>query len=382
MRRIHAMCVHAVCAGLAIGALAGPLWAQSSVTVGPTLTEEVRAKLNIETLRVVKGQRGGYVPRSDCPQLMSNTAASFEGGAYVIQAGFSQNEVAAASFTVPADQWPLQIKQLEMIFATQNAQVPTVTEYSILVWDGYPNNGTLVAEFSSDDVILPHLRMNPGTNGTNLQIQIDPTDPEQIFVFNTSGQNVFTIGYRIDRHNQQTGNPCLTAPPAQFNAFPVTDNDGLQRASMNWLFGLNCGSFGCPPNGGWTRFSTLNALCRPSGDWVMRATYDPVNCPGATGACCLTNGNCLVLTAADCGVVGGSWAGANTPCTDFNGNGTADACERPSCPADWDGSGGIDGDDIPAFFADWQQGNADIDGSGGTDGDDITFFFVRWEGGC
>ncbi|NOT02839.1 MAG: hypothetical protein HOP29_19745 [Phycisphaerales bacterium] len=54
-----------------------------------------------------------------------------------------------------------------------------------------------------------------------------------------------------------------------------------------------------------------------------------VQCPAPDGACCLSNGNCLVLTEAECGVIpGSSWAGALTPCPQ--------ACEAGACQTDDD----------------------------------------------
>lgn len=98
-----------------------------------------------------------------------------------------------------------------MIFATSNATVETTTHWSFLVWEGTPQGGTLVADFSSDDIILPHLVIPPGTNGVNVQVSVDPNDPEQI-VITDNGSHTFTIGYRIDQHNNQVDNPCLSPP--------------------------------------------------------------------------------------------------------------------------------------------------------------------------
>jgi hypothetical protein len=106
--------------------------------------------------------------------------------------------------------------------------------------------------------------------------------------------------------------------------------------------GTNCGSVICFPRG---------ACCQPDGscdDDVAEADCDAgggrfqgddtlcanVSCPQPTGACCLSNGNCLVLTEADCGQIPNShWAGPVTNCADGNGNQTADACE-PECMDD------------------------------------------------
>jgi hypothetical protein len=164
------------------------------------------------------------------------------------------------------------------IFVTSQATTGTITKWSVLVYAGTPQNGIIVATVSSDGDLIPHLSMPPGTNGTNIQMMIDPQDPEQIIV-QDNGSHTFSIGYRIDDHNAQSGSPCFTAPPTCCNAFPATDVSGLAAPGSNWLRAVNCGPLGCPPNGGWASFSQLQpGLCRPSGDWVVRATWESVNC--------------------------------------------------------------------------------------------------------
>ncbi len=70
-----------------------------------------------------------------------------------------------------------------------------------------------------------------------------------------------------------------------------------------------------------------------------------VSCPQPSGACCLSTGNCLLLSQDDCGVIPQSnWAGPMTDCTDGDSNGTADACEvvsvaRPMPDASFDIAG-------------------------------------------
>ncbi|MBZ0170809.1 MAG: hypothetical protein K8E66_00365, partial [Phycisphaerales bacterium] len=207
-----------------------------------------------------------------CTTVSSHTDASFEGGSFIMQAGFAEQEIAAASYTLTADKFPVRVDLMEMIFATYQATESTTTHWSILVWDGPPNTGILVAEYSSDGDILPHIELPPGTNGINVQVSVDPNDPNQIIINNDSGTNTISFGYRIDQHNFQIQDPCFVAPPQNRNCFPTTDVSGLQSSTGNWLRGLDCGPLGCPPNGGWARFSTLNQFCRPSGDWVMRMT--------------------------------------------------------------------------------------------------------------
>jgi len=256
----------------------------------------------------------GALAAGACPPVTSShTDANFEGGAFVVQAGFAEQEVAACSYTIAAANFPIQLDLAEMIFATSNTTVTTTTQWSFLVWEGTPQTGTLIAEYSSDDIILPHIVIPPGTNGVNVQVSVDPGDPEQIVIQN-NGTATFSIGYRIDQHNNQTANPCFTAPPSNSNAFPTTDTSGLQQSTNNWLYGVNCGTFGCPPNGGWARFSQLNVLCRPSGDWVMRVTWHPVNCSEPVGACCAPAGTCSIQTSADCAAQGGAYMGDNLLC--------------------------------------------------------------------
>jgi len=266
------------------------------------------------------GEGGGVVRGPGCPVVTSShTAADFSGGTYVAQAGFVQGEIAAASYTLPAAAFPIKIELMEWILVTSGATQQTTTQWSVLVWEGTPQTGTLVASYSSDDLILPHARVGPGTAGVNIQVSVDPNDPEQIYVLNTGGSNIFSIGFRIDQAHQPPANPCLTAPATCCNAFPCTDTGGLQQPANNWLNGLNCGPFGCPANGGWARFSTLPSFCRPSGDWVMRASWSSVNCvPPSNGSCCAPIGSCTVTTQANC-ASGSVWTENGTcgvnPCT-------------------------------------------------------------------
>lgn len=370
-----------------------------------------------------------------------------------------------------------------------------------MVWQGTPATGTLKYTFSSDGKMIPHIVLAPGTNGVNVQFMIDPNDPDQMYL-DDDGSHTFSIGYRIDHHNNQTQNPCTVAPPSSSNAFPTTDTSGLQQSSKNWLYLLNCGSFGCGV--GWKTFAQLPSLCRPSGDWVIRATYTPINCaaqqgaccigtncaiatqadcqsaggtyrgdgsicssticlpqgnnaccfastggcvslsyqscisaggvPGPegsvcatyvcfpTGACCLSNGNCvgpissasctsqggvykgngstcatvscpppmgaacfpngfcLIMTQADATASGANWRGAGTTCADSNGNGTADACELH--PGDLNGDQLVNGQDLAIFLSAWgaTSGPADINHDGIVNGNDLATLLSDWTG--
>lgn len=259
-----------------------------------------------------------------CTNTSSHTDADFSGGTYVVQAGFAESEIAAASYVLNPDQFPVRVDLMEMIFATSGATESTTTEWSVLIWDGPPDN-TPDWVFSSDGAILPHIQLPPGTNGLNLQLSVDPNDPDQIILENQGGTNTISFGIRVDKHNFQVQDPCFVAPPRTRNAFPTTDVSGLQSASGNWLRAVDCGPFGCPANGGWTTFGGLSSLCRPTGDWVMRMTWTSLVCDGS-GACCLPDGSCIETDAGNCAIAGGAYQGDDSLCVDANCPTDTQAC--------------------------------------------------------
>lgn len=257
-------------------------------------------------------QEGGLA--GTCPQALStHTNANFGGGSYIMQAGMVESEVAACSYTLAPGAFPIRLDLTEMIFATNAATVQSTTKWTIMVWSGTPANGTLVFSASSDGDMLPHLVMPPGTSGTNVQFMIDPSDPEQIYITD-DGSHTFSIGYRIDDHHAQTNNGCWPfTPSSSMNAFPTTDTSGLAAPTQNWVYMFDCGAFGC--GAGWKSFAQIPTSCRPTGDWVMRATWTSLgNCQGApTGACCSGDG-CAEATAADCQSIAGTYRGDGVSC--------------------------------------------------------------------
>ncbi|MDP7006548.1 MAG: hypothetical protein QF718_10115 [Phycisphaerales bacterium] len=259
-----------------------------------------------------------------CPQVeVALTDSDFGDGAYTLQAGFAQGESLGATYSIPSDEFPIRIDKMDVLFGTSNAIVQTTTHWSVMVWDGTPTDGILVASFSSDDLILPHLVMPPGTNGIIISVSVDPEDPEQIYIYNDSGMNSYTIAFRIDQHNQP-GNPCLTSPSTQYNAFPCTDTSGLQFPNENWINAVDgpwcvCGS-------GWFTFQQFPGICTPSGDWVLRSAYTPVNCSVDPIACCFSDDSCMDLTPSDCAIFGGTSAGSDTSCATYTCGAGIGAC--------------------------------------------------------
>ncbi|GJQ29536.1 MAG: hypothetical protein HBSAPP03_14200 [Phycisphaerae bacterium] len=309
----------------------------------------------IDTMRVtLNGRPTSYENRDNCPVVTSLCTTNFSGDTFTAQGGFAESEIAAVSYTLPGHLFPLRITLMEVILAQSNATVQTTTQWSIIIYDGLPNSPQppgFPIIYSSDGTILPHVIMGPGTRGTNVQISVDPNDPEQIYIYNPTNltSKSFSVGFRIDRHNNQTANPCFTAPPSSSNAFPCTDNTvigcgsgyaQLNFPNDNWLWAVNCGANGCPPNGGWTRLGALQADqnippfgcflgCRPRGDWVMRVTWDPVNCPQPNGACCFGVAGCFIANDAQaCTSAGGTWKGPGTTCGTFS-NGQFPGCAAP-----------------------------------------------------
>jgi hypothetical protein len=204
--------------------------------------------------------------------IVTHTNVDFTGGSFVTQAGFQQSEIAAASYVLPSGSFPVRVDTLEIIFGTNGATVTTTTHWSALIYRGIPSTGTLLATYSSNGGSIQHLVMPPGTNGALLRMAVDPGNP---VIVSDDGSHTFSIGFRVDAHNSPPSDPCTGSPPVSSNAFPMTDVSGLHAPADNWIYGVNCGPFGCPANGGWARFSQLPFFCRPSGDWVMRAMYTP-----------------------------------------------------------------------------------------------------------
>jgi hypothetical protein len=291
------------------------------VKIGELGSIEARLQVNGDG-----GSQGGLAGSCDA-QLAAHTDTDFDGGTYVLQGGFAEDEIAAVSFTLPESAFPIKVDLVEMIFGTSGATMSTTTEWSLLVWQGTPRDGLVQYEFNSDGQLLPHIELGPGTNGVNVQLFVDPADPDQIYI-DDDGSQTFSVGFRIDQHNQQTQSPCVVAPPICCNAFPATDTGGLNEPTQNWINAVDCGIFGCPS--GWSTFSEWPSLCRPSGDWVIRATWTPSNC-SVVGSCCTPDGLCVDnALEADCTGIGGEWTFGET-CSSVE-------CEPPS-------------DDVPCCFA-------------------------------
>ena len=289
----------------------GAVMLSGTVFAGPPGNQrhEVLSRTHVHRAVLDRSQEDGGVSGACDPLVEAHTSSDFGPGEYIAQAGFVAGEIAATTYVLPESAFPVRIDLVEMMFATSGATVTTTTEWAVHIWEGTPANAFGDYAFYSDGKLLPHAIMPPGTTGLQLQFQVDPADPEQIWL-SDDGSHSITIGFEIVSHNNQSGNGCLTPPSPNSNAFPTTDVDGLSTAAGNWIYVYECGIFGCPS--GWKRFMDLPSICRPSGDWVQRVTVTPSVCD-SLGGCCVA-GECLVLDAADCAEADGVFQGAGTSC--------------------------------------------------------------------
>ena len=170
----------------------------TSVTLaGPPAPQEVelrRVRLAPSMLDRSDEQGGGVAGSCD-PIVSAHTSSDFGPGQYVVQAGFIENEIAATSFVLPAEAFPVRIDLMEFLFATSGAAVETTTVYTVYVWEGTPNSGGPIFSATSDGTVLQHLVMPPGTTGVNIQFLVDPNDPEQIWVTD-NGSHTVSIGIK------------------------------------------------------------------------------------------------------------------------------------------------------------------------------------------
>ena len=323
----------ALAAGAALfGALPDPALAGN----GP-----IEQNVTIDRIESVDNANGAQIGLRGCPQNIVSNAANFssitQGSQITLQLGLVEGEGFAVTFSVPANQYPIEVNTVEFLIGTV-ANITTTTGYSVIIWDGLPENpnGTarafdpLVDQLESsepngsqfggfDDIVLTPANATCTTSTTSasaarVSIGIDPNEPpaDRWILTNSRGENVFTVVIRIDRHNNNASptcgpfNRCLNA----FLATEANVGGALNFASSDWLLAIDCGAtFICA--GGYTKFSDLNALCKPTRDPLIGATWTSLGCAAQFGACCDTNGACTLTTQADCA---GTWDGAFAAC--------------------------------------------------------------------
>jgi hypothetical protein len=327
-RSINSILTRTCCTAIAVAGLASSVTAQEILTdvnrlgdaEATTVINTSVGRLNVimtpiqdeKQIRALMamGSGGGA-----CPQVkVQHTEDAFfeEGATVALQQGMIGGEAAGASYTLPADQFPMQFNAAEIIWGQSHGN-PTTTQWAITVWEGTPGNGVAVYSESTLEGILPPVNL-PASGGARfilLRVEVDPGDPEPINITN-NGSSTFSVSFEIVEHNNDTNFPCLLPPPANSNAFLATDSaqpSSPNVPSGNWLFAVDCG-VSCP--GGWDSFADCPSFL-PGGDWVMRAFYTPLDCAGA-GACCFADGSCTNDFSGSCISAGGTFLGAETVC--------------------------------------------------------------------
>ena len=105
-----------------------------------------------------------------------------------------EGEIAAASYTLDSDAFPILVESAEIVFGTFNADVTTTTEWSVLFWEGTPDAGEPVLTLSSDGVVLQPLEIGPGNNGVILTVVLSQLE----LMLEDNGSHTFSVGFRVD----------------------------------------------------------------------------------------------------------------------------------------------------------------------------------------
>jgi len=243
----------------------------------------------------------GPTPHGGCPSntISHSTALWQDGTTVAAQGGMLEGEWCAQSYDIPTSEFPIKIINAEALLASPvTITAPSETQWGVKFWQGSPATGTSIAEYHSDGTVLEHVAHPVGfaNPAVIIQFAIDPGEPgEQIVIGAANLQNptnTFSVGFSIDQHNNQLQH-CLGSsicdvacnPNDAFCGNLCTGNNmmycvdqvppaGAAQIARNWIFGVNCGG-ACFT--GWRNFSQIASACRPTGDWMIRVTYE-TNC--------------------------------------------------------------------------------------------------------
>jgi hypothetical protein len=200
-----------------------------------------------------------------------------DGGTAAVQAGFVNGEIGAATFEIPAEYFPLQVKRLQFFWSSFFGGAPDSLQEAILVWDkGLPDPGVPI--FDADGPVL--------VDGFLNEFDIE------LFEVIVEEPSPITVGLQFS--DAPNGNP--------FKPSLVTDVDGCQ-GGLNPLFAIP---------GGWKDLCSFGA----SGDFVIRVVVEPMGQPVCEADC---DGNGL-LNVLDFVCFQGEWQ-SQTEAGDCDGNG-------------------------------------------------------------
>ncbi len=259
----------------------------------------------------------------------------------IVQAGLVEQEIAAASFEIDPAEYPITLKSVEMIWSagSENPSTTITVVWDLWIWRGTPDGGGLLENFPEPSIgadlggQLPDIVVDPVNPAANVFIQLGESGDEIILTQEDLPDNIVSVGARVLEHHLEPtqDQDCgfgitlpaeCVGPVPSFNAFPTTyDEQGIgsvgNEPTMNWLFARpGCGP--CAIAGGWYRFSDMG-IFQPSGDWNIRLTYQPTECPEDVGACCV-DGVCIGddILNTDCVAQGGDFQGDGVLCDDVD----------------------------------------------------------------
>jgi len=314
-----------MCAALLLLGVAGAAFAGGA-------TPYVQVEATPIEMNVMVGE-GGAGPRDggprECPPMVEthsslNFDATIPANVGVV-GGVVDGEITAAVYTLDPSHFPITMRTMEMVYATRTTTEQITCEWAITIYQGDVSTGaSVVGSFQSDDTgMLPPITLGPSFDpeAVKVTVTVDPSDPEQIVVQN-DGSNKFSIGWQIFHHAPAAAPCCGGSNPAPCcpagdppvlcdeivganDAHPTVDLDGLNHGTENYLFiTSDCGGPAWIPC--W--------LLLIQGDWNIRTTYEPFQCPDF-GACCDPNtGGCTLTQELDCTSIGRNWQGEGTSC--------------------------------------------------------------------
>ncbi|RMF85414.1 MAG: hypothetical protein D6744_01435 [Planctomycetota bacterium] len=210
----------------------------------------------------------------------------------VVEAGFIGGERAAAWLTAPCDGTIVAV-QVGWFDDNESTSGATSLESSITIHgDGaYPTPGAVLA-------FLEAPLMTEGFLNEFRFLDENQTIPIAVPI--TQGER-FVIAFEFAQQPPSNG-PSV-----------VADNDDC-HAQSNAIF---CLGGACS---GWTDWCNFFPQFRIGDDFMIRAVID---CAALQGACCLPDGSCQQMTAADCATAGGTYQGDLSDCAGVT-------CPQPS----------------------------------------------------
>lgn len=214
-----------------------------------------------------------------------------DGSTATVQAGFDPGESAAAWLTSPCTG---TIVAVRVYWRSLSGGTPPSLEDSITIAQQgtFPTPGPALAFLEGPvltDGVLNEYRYLDENNTIPISV---PVNNNQVFV----------VSFRFDSNPSPFNGPSV-----------VTDTNGCQGGKNS----INANGIG------WVNSCALGV----SGDFMIRAVVD---CPEATGACCVVSGNCVPdATQSECIQGGGTYQGDDSECSGVTCPVLIGACCKP-----------------------------------------------------